>query len=84
MKSLVIFLILAFSICAQDSLVQLYSIDTNLIGQDTIASKKSLTEKDSSSIIESDLTDIIPDSQVRNTLSDIFSLSKVIWAIIFL
>jgi small-conductance mechanosensitive channel len=56
---------------------------------DSAASKQSINvtdsvKEDTSKGISKSIDKIIPDSQVRDKLSDIFSISKVIWAIIFI
>ena len=40
-------------------------------------------ESDTSSSADEDIPSLIPDSDVKQKLSDIFSISKVIWAVIF-
>jgi small-conductance mechanosensitive channel len=68
----------------RDSLLQkIDSITIYTSGDSTsAAANDTLKQSKGSRIIE--LSDIIPDEAVKNKLTDIFSLSKVFWAVIFI
>lgn len=83
-KFVIIFMMLLVSISGQTIIDSLSSKDS-VSSAKTISSELSNKENsDTSSTLGKKIPQLIPDSDVKQKLSDIFSLSKVIWAIVFL
>lgn len=83
MKIIIFFLLIFVNTVAQD----LSSPSLPDSAKQKISESESIkdsTKQDTTTSISENLSEIIPDSEVKDKLGDIFSLSKIIWAIIFL
>ena len=79
-KLLIIFIVLFVNILGQTKIDSLDSNDSLKISE-AISNKTIAQEKPDTS---SAIPDIMLDSEVKQKLSDFFSISKVIWALIFI
>jgi small-conductance mechanosensitive channel len=72
-------LILVNGQISTDSLI----VEDSLVNEDGITELEE-TKSDTAKSIRDQLPQLLPDEELRNKISDIFSVSKVIWAVIFL